>query len=60
VTLGPQAEYVEWCVVVLGEELLVTIGDRHFMVPRRCIAYHGITGVGLLSGTSGHREVVPR
>jgi len=31
--------------------------SRTFMVSRRCIAFHGITGPQLLSGNSGFEEI---
>lgn len=54
-------EHVEELVRILGEYVRVTIRgpqDRTWIVPRRCIAYHGITGKQLLSGTSGFEEVI--
>jgi hypothetical protein len=49
--------YVEGQIARLGEMVPVHIGDRAWLVSRRCIAYHGITGEQLLSGASGFTEV---
>jgi len=57
-------DHVENEVMMLGEYVKVTIpggqmgaNDRTWLVPRRCIAFHGITGQQLLSGTSGFMEI---
>lgn len=47
---------VEALIARHGEAVRVTIEGRSWWVPRRCIAYHGITGQQLLSGTSGFEE----
>jgi hypothetical protein len=53
-----QRAFVEMTVRQFGEDTRVTIGTRTWAVSRRCIAYHGITGPQLLSGTSGFKEIV--
>lgn len=49
---------VEDIVARHGEYVPVTIGSRTWLVPRRCIAYHGITSEQLTSGTSGFEEIL--
>lgn len=48
---------LEALVAAHGEEVSVTVAGRSWLVPRRCIAYHGVTGPQLLSGRSGFLEL---
>lgn len=50
---------IEATIVRFGELVPVHVGARSWMVSRRCIAYHGITGLQLLSGKSGFEEITP-
>ena len=52
------AAKVEATIARLGEYVPVHIGARTWLVSRRCIAYHGVTGQQLLSGVSGFQEIL--